>query len=62
MADSTITLRVVGDTAKAGGSAASAPQGSGNAPAAAPPRPRISIHAPREGSDLLGRHRGRRPA
>ena len=39
MADSTITLRVVGDTAKAGGSAASAPQGSGNAPAAAPQAP-----------------------
>lgn len=39
MADSTITLRVVGDTAKAGGSAASAPQGSGNAPAAAPIAP-----------------------
>lgn len=46
MADSTITLRVVGDTAKAGGSAASAPQGSGNAPAAAPQAP-IAPGAPR---------------
>lgn len=45
MADSTITLRVVGDTAKAGGSA-SAPQSPGNAPATAPQAP-IAPGAPR---------------
>ena len=45
MADSTITLRVVGDTTKAGGSA-SAPQSPGNAPATAPQAP-IAPGAPR---------------
>lgn len=39
MADSTITLRVVGDTAKAGNAPAAAPQAPGNAPATAPQRP-----------------------
>lgn len=45
MADSTITLRVVGDTAKAGGSA-SAPQSPGNAPATAPQTPAAPMAAP----------------
>lgn len=39
MADSTITLRVVGDTAKAGNAPAAPTQAPGNAPATAPQRP-----------------------
>lgn len=39
MADSTITIRVVGDTAKAGNAPAAPTQAPGNAPATAPQRP-----------------------
>lgn len=62
MADSTITLRVVGDTSRAGGAPANAPQAPGKGPANAPQAPGAASDAGAAAPGLAPAHSGADPA